>query len=181
MRVCMVAYAYYEGNARIEQYAKALAMRGDTVDVIALNKTAGTVFEQRDGVSLYHLQTRQLRREHFYMYVFQVLMFMLRSFFFLAKKQFSEPYDLVHVHSVPDFLVFGALVPKLFGVPIILDIHDILPEFYLTKFGVSERSLIFKVLILVERVSIAFSDHVIIANPIWRERLVHRSARPEKV
>jgi glycosyltransferase involved in cell wall biosynthesis len=181
MRVCMVAYAYYEGNARIEQYAKALAMRGDAVDVLALNKVAGTNFEQRDGVNLYHLQTRQLRREHFYTYVFQVLMFMLRSFLFLAKKQFSEPYDLVHVHSVPDFLVFGALVPKLFGVPIILDIHDILPEFYLTKFGVSEQALVFKVLVLVERVSIAFSSHVIIANPIWRERLVRRSAKPEKV
>jgi glycosyltransferase involved in cell wall biosynthesis len=34
---------------------------------------------------------------------------------------------------------------------------------------------------MVERSSIAFSDHVVIANPIWRERLASRSAKPEKV
>jgi glycosyltransferase involved in cell wall biosynthesis len=181
MKACMIAYAYYEGNARIEQYAKALVMRGDSVDVIALDRANTPNFQNVDGVNLYQLQTRKLRRESFATYVFQVLMFILRSFWFLAKKQFKDPYDVIHVHSVPDFLVFGALIPKLFGVPIILDIHDILPEFYLTKFGVSERSVVFKVLVLVEKISTGFSDHVIIANPIWRERLLRRSARPEKV
>jgi len=181
MKACMVAYAYYEGNARIEQYAKALVMRGDAVDVIALDRGNTPNFRNVDGVNLYLIQTRKLGRENFATYVFQVLIFMLRSFWFLLKKQFKDPYDVIHVHSVPDFLVFGALIPKLFGVPIILDIHDILPEFYLTKFGVSERSVVFKLLVLVEKISIVFADHVIIANPIWRERLLHRSATPEKV
>jgi glycosyltransferase involved in cell wall biosynthesis len=181
MKACMVAYAYYEGNARIEQYAKALVMRGDAVDIIALDRANTPNFRNVDGVNLYQVQTRKLRRESFATYVFQVLMFMLRSFWFLLKKQFTDPYDVIHVHSVPDFLVFGALIPKLFGVPIILDIHDILPEFYLTKFGVSERSVVFKILVLIEKISIVFADHVIIANPIWRERLLRRSATPEKV
>ena len=47
---------------------------------------------------------------------------------------------MIHVHSVPDFLVFAALVPKLLGARIILDIHDILPEFYASKFGASKDS-----------------------------------------
>ena len=106
---------------------------------------------------------------------------MIRSFLFLAKKQFVDPYDVIHVHSVPDFLVFSALVPKLRGVPLILDIHDILPEFYSTKFRARKGSLIFKLLVLAEKLSIRFSNHVIIANPIWHERLLQRSASPEKV
>ena len=181
MRVCMVAYAYYEGNARIQQYAKALVMRGDTVDLIALNWGAAPRFETLDGVNVYRLQTRKLHREKFYTYVLQVATFMLRSFFFLAGRHFKNPYDVIHVHSVPDFLVLSTLIPKLCGVPVILDIHDILPEFYLTKFLVSENSLTFKALVWIEKISIAFSDHVIIANPIWRERLLRRSARAGKV
>jgi len=176
MRVCMVAYAYYEGNARIQQYAKALVLRGDTVDLIALNRGTAPKFETLDGVNVYRIQTRKLRREKFHMYVLQVVTFMFRSFFSLAKRHFKNPYDVIHVHSVPDFLVLSALIPKLWGVPVILDIHDILPEFYLTKFQAGARSLIFEVLVLVEKISIAFSDHVIIANPIWRERLLRRSA-----
>lgn len=181
MRVCMVAYAYYEGNARIQQYAKALVLRGDAVDLIALNRGTAPTFETLDGVNIYRIQTRKLRREKLHTYVLQVVTFMFRSFFSLAKRHFKNPYDVIHVHSVPDFLVLSALIPKLCGVPIILDIHDILPEFYLTKFQVTERSLIFKVLVLIEKISTAFSDHVIIANPIWRDRLLRRSAGGGKV
>lgn len=181
MRVCMVAYAYYEGNARIEQYAKALVLRGDTVDLIALNRGTSPKFETLEGVNVYRVQTRKLRREKFLTYVFQVLTFMFRVFLVLTKRQFKNPYDLIHVHSVPDFLVLSALVPRLCGTPIILDIHDILPEFYRSKFEVSERSMIFKLLVLIEKISIAFSAHVIVANPIWRERLLRRSAKADKV
>ena len=181
MRICMVAYAYYEGNARMEQYTNALVERGDTVDIIALNRGGLPAFETLRGVSVYRVQDRKVRREVFFVYVLQVAMFMLRTFAFLARRHFKNPYDLIHVHSVPDFLVFSALVPKLGGVPVILDIHDILPEFFLAKFRASEDSLMFKLLVLIERASIAFSDQVIIANPIWRERLLRRSARPDKV
>jgi len=177
----MVAYAFYEGNTRIEQYANALVQRGDTVDVIALNRGGSPVSETIDGVNVYRVQDRRLRREAFPVYVLQVAIFMFRVFFCLAKRHFRNRYSVIHVHSVPDFLVFAALIPKLAGVPVILDIHDILPEFFLAKFHSQEGSLVFKLLVLIERTSIAFSNHVIIANPIWRERLIRRSAKPEKV
>jgi len=89
----------------------------------------------------------------------------------------SQKYDLVHVHSVPDFLVFAALFPRLRGVPVILDIRDILPEFYASKFGVSERSIGFRFLCLVERLCARFASHVIVASHTWRERLLSRSVK----
>ena len=38
MRVCMVTYSFYESDARVQQYATALAARGDQVDVMALRR-----------------------------------------------------------------------------------------------------------------------------------------------
>ena len=38
MKVCMLAYSFYENDARIKQYATALIERGDSVDVIALRR-----------------------------------------------------------------------------------------------------------------------------------------------
>ena len=87
---------------------------------------------------------------------------------------------MVHVHNVPDFLVFSAAFPKWKGVPVILDIHDLLPEFYASKFKVSHNSFLFKLLTFVERCSAAFATHVIIANHLWRDRLAARSSRAEK-
>ena len=65
-------------------------------------------------------------------------------------------------------------------MPVILDIHDLLPEFYASKFKVSHNSLVFKLATLVEHCSSAFATHVIIANHLWRDRLAARSSRPEK-
>jgi glycosyltransferase involved in cell wall biosynthesis len=77
-------------------------------------------------------------------------------------------------------LVFSAIVPKLSGAKIILDIHDIVPEFFASKFNYSHRSLLYKLLTLAEKLSTAFSDHVIIANDIWYKKIVSRSVSADK-
>ena len=71
-------------------------------------------------------------------------------------------------------------MPKLTGSKIILDIHDLVPEFYLSKFKGTERSLTFRLLTTVERISARFSDHVIAANHIWEKRLQNRSVKESK-
>jgi glycosyltransferase involved in cell wall biosynthesis len=71
-------------------------------------------------------------------------------------------------------------VPKLDHAKVILDIHDIVPELYAAKFGVSHSSLMFRALVWVERLSAGFADHVIAANDIWLERLTSRSVRRDK-
>jgi glycosyltransferase involved in cell wall biosynthesis len=176
----MVAYAFYEGNARIQQYATALAQRGDTVDIIALRREGEPRHRVVKNVNIYGIQSRIINEKSRFTYLIRVLQFLIHSTLVLTRKHLSEPYQLVHVHSVPDLLVFTALIPKLMGARVILDIHDILPEFYASKFGADRRSLPFRALLLVEKCSVMFADHVIIANHLWYERLIARSVRPEK-
>ena len=134
MRVAMLAYAFYESDTRIQQYATALAARGDSVDIIALRKEGTSAFEVLNGVNVYRIQRRTVNERGPFDYLFRILRFLMVSAWVLAKKHLSKPYKVVHVHNVPDFLVFGALVPKLCGAHVILDIHDVLPEFYASKF-----------------------------------------------
>jgi glycosyltransferase involved in cell wall biosynthesis len=84
------------------------------------------------------------------------------------------------VHNVPDFLVFAALGPRLLGARVILDLHDLLPEFYAGKFGTREDSSLYRILLLVERLSCRFADHVIVANHIWHGKVTRRSAPPSR-
>ena len=86
----------------------------------------------------------------------------------------------MHVHSVPDFEIFAAALVKFSGAKLILDIHDIVPEFYAAKFAVKPDSLVVRLLILVEKLSTAFADHVIIANDLWRTKIVARSVPEAK-
>ena len=176
----MLTYSFYQNDARVQQYANALRKKGDTVDVIALRREGRPKFEMVDGVNVYRIQQRVRDERGPLTYILRILRFFFHSALVISRRHIANPYQLIHVHSVPDFLVFAALIPKLCGVPVILDIHDILPEFYSSKFNAPPDSLAFKLMLLVERASASFSDHVIIANHLWHERLLSRSVRAEK-
>jgi glycosyltransferase involved in cell wall biosynthesis/peptidoglycan/xylan/chitin deacetylase (PgdA/CDA1 family) len=179
-RVCMLAYSFYESDNRIMRYADALAERGDTVDVIALRSNG---FEQNSkikNVNVYRIQKRLINEKYKITYLSKLLLFLIKSFWFLSKINLQKSYHLIHVHSVPDFEVFAALLPKLQGGSIILDIHDIVPEFYASKFSGNPDGFFFKALVKVEQLSINFSDHVIISNHLWHKTLISRSVNDSK-
>jgi len=176
----MIAYSAYESDNRILRYAETLQKNGHRVDVIALSTTKELTDEILNGVNVFRIQHRTRRETAPLSYLFLILLFCWRTMFFLLRQQTKVRYDLVHVHSVPDFLVFAAWLPKCRGAKLILDIHDILPELYASKFGCSENSFIFKSLLRVEKMSTAFADHVIIANDLWDKKIVSRAVPREK-
>jgi glycosyltransferase involved in cell wall biosynthesis len=157
------------------RYAESLAKRGDEVDVLALRRNGQDPIEKVRGVRVFRIQERSINEKAKWNYLFRLTKFFIRSAIFLSWKYLRERYEIVHVHNLPDFLVFAAQIPKLFGAKIILDIHDIVPEFYVNKFGKSKDDLIFKALVLIEKMATSFSDHVIISNDIWRQKLISRS------
>lgn len=74
---------------------------------------------------------------------------------------------------MPDFFVLAALLPKIFGTKILLDIHDPMPSTYQTKFSLDNRSFLYKLLIFEELVSAKFADKVItVHEPIKNDVLV---------
>lgn len=176
----MLAYTFYENDNRVRRYAEALVKRGDAVDVVAVRQAGQPAYTEIEGVHVYRIQERVLDERGPLSYLVKLTKFFFRSAGFVTRRQFSAPYSVIHVHSVPDFEVFAALIPRLMGAKVILDIHDIVPEFYACKFHTEKNSLLFRVLVLIEKLSILFSSHVIIANHIWYNRLTQRSVRAGK-
>lgn len=182
MRACMVSYSFYESDNRVRRYAETLVKLGYSVDAVALRaRDTLPELEWISGVRLFRIQRRAKDEKNKSDYFWKMLSFFLRSSVFLTREQRKQRYDLIHVHSLPDFEVFAALYPKLTGTKVILDIHDIVPEFYASKFNSSPKSLTFKMLVGVERMSAAFSDHVIASNHIWEKRLQERSVKNSKL
>lgn len=175
MRIAMPVYAFYETDTRVIRYAEALAARGDDVVVYSLRRPGQPGKAVINNVKVHRLQKRNVSESGRFGYLAKLLLFFIRCFVQLSTQHLIRNFDVIHVHNIPDFLVFCALVPKLGGAKVILDIHDILPEFYCSKFGASQHSLMFKSLLLVEKLSAGFADHVIAANHIWGERLAKRA------
>jgi glycosyltransferase involved in cell wall biosynthesis len=180
MRICVLAYSFYEIDTRILQYTRAALDRGDQIDVIALRRPGQPDFGIVDGANVYRIQERTVNEKGPFSYLQRILRFMVHAAWVLNKLNRTRKYEVVHVHSVPDFLIFAAFPAKMTGARLILDIHDILPEFYASKFGVRTDSLLFKALTFVEKISARFADWVIIANDIWKDRILSRSVPESK-
>jgi glycosyltransferase involved in cell wall biosynthesis len=182
MRACMVSYSMYDSDNRVRRYAETLVKHGYSVDAVSLRRAEQVVHNNVvNGVRVFRIQSRVKNERGKFDYLAKLILFFWRSIMFLTREQLKERYDLIHVHSVPDFEVFAALYPKFMGSKVILDIHDIVPEFYTSKFGASQNSLTFKSLVAIERLSTGFSDHVIASNHIWQKRLQGRAVPESKV
>ena len=108
-------------------------------------------FETLEGVNVHRIQRRERNERNKFAYLYRLLKFCVKSSFVLSRLHWKRRYDLIHVHNVPDFLVFSAWLPKATGAKIILDIHDILPEFFANKFRKPENSLYVRLLKLIEK------------------------------
>jgi glycosyltransferase involved in cell wall biosynthesis len=180
-RVCMITHSAYEFDYRVMRYGETLVQRGDAVDVLALSRTPGAPKEETiKGVKVIRIQDRfQKSAQTKLQYLVPLLRFLFIASWELTRRHRRHRYDVVHIHNVPDFLVFAAWYPKLTGARIILDIHDIVPELFGAKFNVSERSFWIRTLKLIEKLSARFAHHVILSNHLWLQKYSSRT-RKEK-
>jgi len=176
-RICMVTHSYFWGDTRVIACAEALTRRGDHVDVISLQSWQKNPEPMPvDNLNILRLQSEPRRdKNSAASHLWPVLRFLVVSLVWITRHHRRNPYDLFHIHNVPDFLVFTAAYPKLTGARVILDIHDIVPELYASKFGGPKNSMAQRILKLIERWSAAFSDHVIISNHLWLETYTART------
>jgi glycosyltransferase involved in cell wall biosynthesis len=179
----MVTHSFYESDNRVIRYAETLARRGDDVEIVALRRNPDMPREETiNGVKVFRIQDRFAKNDQSKSsdFLWPLLRFLAVSSWWIARHHQRRRYDLLHVHNIPDFMVFAAWYPKLTGARVILDIHDIVPEFFGSKFSVSEKSFLVRALKLVEKLSAGFANHVILANHLWLDKYTSRSARPEK-
>jgi glycosyltransferase involved in cell wall biosynthesis len=174
----MIAYTDYGSDGRVRRYAETLARRGDEVDVISHFPSSTAQAEIKlNGVTIHHVSRRDNKNESaLWMYALHQLRFLVNASAAVYRLHSRKRYDVIHIHNIPDFLVFAAWYPKLTGAKLILDIHDIVPELYENKFSSRFKKLYVAALRIIERLSVRFVDHVIISNHLWRDKLIARSA-----
>ena len=180
-RHCMVVHAYYPlGEVRVQREAEALIDHGYEVDVICLRIPGEAASDLYNGVNVYRLPVRRHKRRRTWVQFLEYLMFFTLAFCKLTVLHLRRRYNVVQLHNLPDFLVFAALVPKLMGVPIILDIHDLMPEFFASRFGKAPNSLLVRLIRLQEQLSCRFANHVITVSEHWRQSLIQRGVPSDK-
>jgi glycosyltransferase involved in cell wall biosynthesis len=157
-KICMVTFSYYPEDTRIRREAEALVENGDMVDVICLKAVGEDAQAVKNNVTIFRLSTGKYRGSSSVMYLLRYILFFIAASIRLLTLNAQKHYHIIQVHTMPDFLVFTTLIPKFMGSKIILDVHDLVPELYQTKFELKTSHWLVRLLTWVERISIHFSD-----------------------
>lgn len=176
----MVTNSVYSRDVRVKRYAEYLADDGHQVDVVCLASEDRKPQDGHPGVTAYPIAATRSRREKLGL-VLNWMKLWSMMFARVTRLDLRKPYDCIHVHNMPDFLVFCALLPRLRGRPVLLNIHDPTPEIARSKLGLSQVHPIIRAQEFLERLSVAFSTHVITATPSFRKTLIGRGIAPDKI
>lgn len=175
----MIAYTFYASDPRVRREAESLASRGDQVDFICLREPGDSMQLDFGGVKLHPLSTSRYQGTNALRYIGIYLSFFILSSLLVTRLYFRNRYEIIQVHTMPDFLVFAAAIPKLLGAKIILDVHDLMPELYMCKFGGNSKHWLVRLITWLERRSVAFSHRAIAVHVPHRDALVSHG-NPEK-
>jgi hypothetical protein len=115
----MVVYSNYPKDSRVRREAEGLVKAGMSVDVISLRGDGELPNEQVNNVNTYRLNIKKKRGSKL-QYLWQWSFFLIAAFVKLSWLQIVKKYHIVHLHNMPDFLVFSAFLPKLIGAKLIL-------------------------------------------------------------
>lgn len=179
-RVGMVMFSSYPADPRPRRAVDALVKSGASVDLICLRDEKARKREVLNGVDVRRVAVEQ-RRAGKFAYVYQYSAFILISAAILAMRTLRRRYDLVYVHNMPDILVVSALIPKLFGAKVVLDLHDPMPELMTTIFGHNQDSLSVRLIKRLEKWSLARANLVLTVNIACKRIFGSRSCPPEKI
>jgi glycosyltransferase involved in cell wall biosynthesis len=171
--VCQVVQNIYDIDPRVRRKAEALVAAGYTVDVLALRAEDGKKSYTLNGVNVRTLALGK-KRGSLARYFYEYAAFFLWTFIRVPWQMLTRRYSVVDVNSLPDFLIFAPVIARWMGAKLILDLHEITPEFYMSKYGIAGNSWTIWLLTYLEKISVRFADRVLTINAPIEDLLVSR-------
>jgi glycosyltransferase involved in cell wall biosynthesis len=177
----LVTHSYYEEDPRVRRQAESILAAGRPVDVISLRRPGDGPEGEVAGVRVRRLDVQRHQGAGLGTYLAEYLAFFVRVGLALGRAQPRRRYALVQVATLPDWLVFAALPLRLVGVPVVLDLHESMPDFFRSRFPRAANPIVHRGLRLAERASIAVASHTLTVNDGLRDRLVGLGLAPDRV
>src|SRR6266849_9545264 len=177
--ICIVVQNVYDFDVRVRRKAEALVAAGYSVDVLALAPPNGKAEYVLDGVNVFTISLGK-KRGSLARYIYEYVAFFVWTFFCVIALMRRRHFAVIDVNTLPDFLIFAVVPARWMGAKLILDMHEITPEFYISKYGIAEDSWLVRLLQFQEKISFNCADHVITINEPIQGLLARRGLPSQK-
>lgn len=180
-RIATICFDLYPFHPRVRCLAEAAVGAGYIVDVICLRHPESRSYEVYNGVNVYRVPLKRIWDSSLLMTLMSWCFFLVLAGAAVTWLHLKHAYKVIHIHNMPDFLVFSALFPKLLRAKVILDVQDASPELMEERARGRLRGIVKLLASWQERISTAFADHVVTIGWTVEELLLQRGVSPEKL
>jgi glycosyltransferase involved in cell wall biosynthesis len=177
--IFMAAYTNYRRDPRVKREAEALIESGHRVVFLARSQHGEPNRETISGVEVIKTIGLKSKCTSFIEYMIDYTIFFFMIFWHLLLHPLR--YEIIHINNMPDFLVFATCIPRLLGIPVVHDIHDLMPELFEEKFSSGSNHWVVRALKLQERWAGKFASAVITVEDRLKDILAERGIPPEKI
>lgn len=173
-KVFHLFYEEFPRDPRIRRYVNALNEESIYCIIICSKKKRDKLFENWNGNLVYRIPVAKSRRS-FFLTLIEYSFFTFFSAILISYLGIRYGFKIIHVHTLPDSLIFAAVFNKLFGAKLILDLHEIFPELFIARKPGLENSFWVKILKFNEKISIKFADVLITIHDNAKEIFITRN------
>lgn len=161
-------------DRRVWQEATSLRRHGFGVAVICPKKGNCTAsYERLQDVDIYRYPLVYEAHRGVTGYFVEFVYCWLASLWLAIKAYAHRPFHAIHACNPPDTFVALALLFRPLGVKFVFDHHDLCPEMYVAK-GRKRAGLLYRGLLLLERLTLRSADAVIAVNESHRRIALER-------
>jgi glycosyltransferase involved in cell wall biosynthesis len=178
--VCILRHSSYPAELNVRREAEALYNDGYEVHVVCLREETQPAREVIGGIQVHRLPVRH-RRGKIVRYLFEYNAFFLLASVELLRLHLRSRLRAIQVNTMPDYLVFAALIPRLLGARVVLHLHEPMPELFATMFPQRRYAWLRTLIRWSERLSLAFADRVLTVTNEMRENVSRRGADATKI
>jgi glycosyltransferase involved in cell wall biosynthesis len=177
--VCHLLYEEFPRDPRVRHYVKALNESGINCIVVCSKKPGEGYYEVWNNNLIYRIPVSKKRRSFFFTLI-EYSVFTFVSSFLLIYLGLKHGFEILQVHTLPDFLIFAGLWNKIFGCKLILDLHELFPEIFMARKPELQNSFYVKILKLSEKLSIKLADKAITIHDNAKDIFIRRNPGLEK-
>jgi glycosyltransferase involved in cell wall biosynthesis len=174
--ICMITQSPYPTDPRVRRQAEKLEKEGYTVDILCVDTFQNQKFQTYGSINVYRILKYTRYADQLNYFVFSLKFFLLCCIK-LQSLYREKKYSLIQVHNMPDYHIFIGFVQKIFfGVPLVLDIHDLTVELFKERWS-GKKSKFFLPFII----SCSFADHILTVTDECVNILVNRGVHKDKI
>lgn len=179
---CLITYSDFGANTRGRKQASALMEAGYTVDcIIPRSRSDSSSWGLPADLSLHFVPIYKDRSHRQITYAVRYFLFFVLTFLIVTRLYFKQRYRYIQVATLPEFLVFTTLIPRLLGAKVVLDVCDLSSELYESKFQRPATDPLARLVRLVEKLSLNFANALLTVHEPYRQKLLERGLADRKI